>query len=480
MEGNQCYGREDEVHQPPVRRLEDGTINGILTPFLLSEASACRYALILFWRIIMFIRTYNRTTVTLVTIIGLIMTGRPALSEKPADTFASFRGPNGCGNTSIKNLPTSWNEAEKKNIAWRVPLDLPGWGSPIVWGPKVIVTGGTQKQRVIYCFDRMTGKNLWRCEVPLAEGATTGHKLVTQDPRWDKLLHAGATPVTDGKLLITPFSNGQLVAINLSDGSIAWNKLAGNTTPNKYGWDNSPLIFQNTVIAAFEGAERHIAAYDISTGKQLWKSPRKSPTWASPILFTSPKGTPMVVLTANPDVTAWDARNGKELWSIDVFKEGPDFCVGPSAVYGGGRIFVNCQNDGIFALEPDAGTILWSVTELPEHGIFSDTLSMLTDGRHVFQFFDYYLTCLDAKTGAVIKHKEMPEASNCASPILNNGMLYLFTEVPTMIVSSDPESDFEVISEGEIEDTCDGVPAAVEGALYFRTDSALYGIMETK
>jgi outer membrane protein assembly factor BamB len=433
-----------------------------------------------FWRILMFSRTYNWTVITLVAAIGLIMAVRPALSAGPADNFASFRGPNGCGNTSIKNLPTSWNEKDGLNIAWRVPLDLPGWGTPIVWGSKVFVTGATQDKRVIYCFDRLNGKSLWKCEVPLAEGAAAGHKLATQDPRWDKLLQAGATPVTDGKRLIVPFSNGQLVAVNLSDGSVAWNKQAGNTTRNIYGWLNSPLIFQNTVIAAFEGKERHIAAYDLATGEQLWKSPRKSPTWASPILFTSPKGTPMVVLTADPDVTAWDARTGKQLWSIDVFKEGPEFCVGPSAVYGGGRIFVNCQNDGIFAIEPDAGTLVWSVTELPDYGIFSDSVSMLTNGRHVFQFFDYYLTCLDAKTGAVIKHKEMLDACSYASPYLNNNSLYLFTDVTTMIVNSDPESDFAVIGKGEIEDTCDGVPALVEGALYFRSDDALYCIMEAK
>ena len=204
-----------------------------------------------YWRILMSSRTYNWSVITLVAAIGLIMAVRPALSAEPADNFASFRGPNGCGNTSIKNLPTSWNEKDGLNIAWRVPLDLPGWGSPIVWGSKVFVTGATQDKRVIYCFDRFNGKSLWRCEVPLAEGAAAGHKLATQDPRWNKLLQAGATPVTDGKRLIVPFSNGQLVAVNLSDGSVIWNKLAGNTTRNIYGWDNSPLIFQNTVIAAF-------------------------------------------------------------------------------------------------------------------------------------------------------------------------------------------------------------------------------------
>ena len=53
-----------------------------------------------------------------------------SLNAGPDEQYAGFRGPNGCGNSTIKQLPTSWNESEKENIAWRIPLDLPGWGAP--------------------------------------------------------------------------------------------------------------------------------------------------------------------------------------------------------------------------------------------------------------------------------------------------------------------------------------------------------------
>ena len=52
--------------------------------------------------------------------------------------WPGWRGPDGSGVASEKNLPLHWSTNE--NVAWRVPLPDRGNSTPIVWGERVFVT----------------------------------------------------------------------------------------------------------------------------------------------------------------------------------------------------------------------------------------------------------------------------------------------------------------------------------------------------
>jgi len=55
-----------------------------------------------------------------------------------ASDWRQFRGPNGQGISSDKNVPLVWGET--KNLKWKAPLPGPGSSSPIVCGDKIFVT----------------------------------------------------------------------------------------------------------------------------------------------------------------------------------------------------------------------------------------------------------------------------------------------------------------------------------------------------
>ena len=413
-------------------------------------------------------------------VIAVTATIASAADPLPAD-FArnspTFRGANGSGLTNFKNVPTSWKEGEK-NILWKVEIPLPAWSCPIVWGDKVIALGADAENRAVYCFDAATGKPAWTTKVPADENATADYAVDSMDQRWDTILYAGATPATDGKKVFAAFSNGQLIALNLADGKVAWKTVLGDTADNTYGLDNSLLIYGKTVIVVFQGADQYIAAFDTETGKRVWKTERESSTWASPILIKTKEGKYQVVLPADPDVTAWDPATGKKLWSVEVLTGGPQYCVGPSPVYAADTVCVNCQNCGIYGIDPVAGKKVWGLEELPDGSGFPDGISMATDGKRIYQYFGYSLTCIDAKSGKIIVQKEMEDEANYASPAINNGTLYLFSGMGAAMVKADPKTNFAPVGKGEIDGMSDAAPAIVEGKLFIRTDDGLYCIGE--
>ena len=55
-----------------------------------------------------------------------------------AGDWLQFRGPNGTGVSTEKNLPSEWSA--DKNVAWKAKVPGVAWSSPIIVGDKVIVT----------------------------------------------------------------------------------------------------------------------------------------------------------------------------------------------------------------------------------------------------------------------------------------------------------------------------------------------------
>ena len=82
-----------------------------------------------------------------------------------AGDWPGWRGPEGTGISSEKDVPLKWSA--KENVRWRSELPGPGNSSPIVWGNRVFVAQAVQKEnrRTVMCFDRASGKVLWQSGV---------------------------------------------------------------------------------------------------------------------------------------------------------------------------------------------------------------------------------------------------------------------------------------------------------------------------
>ena len=103
-------------------------------------------------------------------------TGQPKVADAASpqelmQNWPCFRGPGGGGVSPLTNVPTSWDVKTGAGIAWKVPAPTAGFGSPIVWGDRVFLSGGDARKREVVCLDGKTGQVLWRQPVANVPGA---------------------------------------------------------------------------------------------------------------------------------------------------------------------------------------------------------------------------------------------------------------------------------------------------------------------
>jgi len=195
----------------------------------------------------------------------------------PTGNWPGWRGPDGNGVSSEKNLPVKWSTTE--NVRWHVPLPGPCNSSPIVWGNRVFVTqaldGGNR--RTVMCFDRADGKLLWQ------SGAAYSDKEPTQQQNNP---YCSATPVTDGERVIASFGSAGLYCYDFA-GKELWHRNLGKMS-HMFGNASSPLLHGDLCILPFGPDEKaRLTAVNKRTGETVWEV---EPPKVDPSEQQSPEG----------------------------------------------------------------------------------------------------------------------------------------------------------------------------------------------
>ncbi|HTY48392.1 MAG TPA: outer membrane protein assembly factor BamB [Steroidobacteraceae bacterium] len=215
---------------------------------------------------------------------------------------------------------------------WRTRTKLPLGGAVGLSGDRLII--GTTDGDVLYV-DAGDGKVLWKVNVGseiLAAPAlspklalvrtvdgklhalqtTNGHELWQQQQPVPKLsLRGTGSPVLVGDVAVSGFDNGKVMAVNLADGSAAWETQVqiptGKTEIERLSdIDGTALVSGNDVyVAGFQG---QVAMLALDNG-QIWWSHQMS----------SYRGLAMdddalYVSTAEGEVVALNRRTGTQIW----------------------------------------------------------------------------------------------------------------------------------------------------------------------
>ena len=207
--------------------------------------------------------------------------------------------------------------------------------------------------------------------------------------RHTKATQANSTPATDGRRIVAAFGSiGLLIAWDMN-GKELWRVDTGVLDSGwffdpsfQWGHSSSPIIHMNSVVLQADAQKgSYIAAWDLSTGKQLWKTPRADeiPTWGTPALLTGPSGRTELV-TNGTKIRGYDPLTGKLLWTLGPNSE---VTVG-TPVTGHGLVFVTGGYPPvrpIYAVRPGAGGDI----SLPKGSESSDAIawSNLTDGTYI-------------------------------------------------------------------------------------------------
>ncbi|HCY42143.1 MAG TPA: hypothetical protein DHV48_12445 [Prolixibacteraceae bacterium] len=386
--------------------------------------------------------------------------GIPTLAQLKAN-YPFFRGAEGMGVASQKNTPTDWNGAGGKNVVWKVKVPKSGFSSPIIWGNQLFVTGADAQVRMVYCYDKNTGKLMWEAAADNIQGSPASAPKVTADTGL-----AAPTMATDGRAVFAIFGTGDVIGLDMS-GKRLWARNLG-VPDNHYGHSSSLIIYKDKLLIQYDtNRSGKLMALDVKSGTTVWETARNSKiSWSSPVLVNT--GSRMeLILTTNPNVNSYNPETGKELWNIACLSGE----VGPSAGYADGMVFAANEYAKLVGIKlGGAPEIVWEADEyLPE---VSSPLAV--NGLLYIATTYGVFTCLDAKTGEKLWEQEYGDAFY-SSPIYADGKVYI-TDMSgkTHIVKA--TKDYQKIGTPELGEKSVCSPVFADGKVYLRGMNNLYCI----
>jgi outer membrane protein assembly factor BamB len=395
--------------------------------------------------------------------------------------WTRFRGPDGQGVSTEKDLPVAWSAT--KNIVWKTKLPGPGTSSPVTNGERIFLTcytgyavevanPGKQEdlRRHVLCLDRMSGKVLWTKEF---EPLLPEHRYAGEGSYHG---YSSSTPLIEGDRLYIFFGKSGVFCFDL-DGKEIWHTLVGTNT-NGWGSGNSPVLYKDTIIINASVESGALVALDKTTGKEVWRTPGIHSSWNTPVLVTLASGEPELVVSVPDRLMAFSPDTGKELWRA----EGIHRYVCPSVVAHDGVVYA--IGGGSTSLAVRAGGrgdvskthTLWRQTK------GSNVSSPVYLDGHLYWAADHGggVYCQDAATGKILYQQRLQPAPEIiyASCLLADGKLfYVSQKHGTYVVAASPE--FKLLAHNVIEDDnnrTNASPAVSDGQLLLRTDQYLYCI----
>jgi outer membrane protein assembly factor BamB len=228
--------------------------------------------------------------------------------------WPQWRGPLGTGLAPDPvGAPIEWSG--EKNVRWKTPLPGPGNSTPIVLGQRVLLTGAEEggKLRSLYCFDRKTGKELWRKDTRYAVPELT-HPT---NPA------CASSPVTDGERVFVWHGSAGFFAYDLN-GNEVWSKDLGKFE-HVWGFASSPIIADDLVIlSAGPGLRAFVVAMNPGTGEEAWRfEPKESVSgkvdefrgsWSTPVLAEI-DGRQQLLISLPQRLYSLDPHSGQVIWS---------------------------------------------------------------------------------------------------------------------------------------------------------------------
>ena len=443
----------------------------------------------------------NYFLAALLAIISLSISGQIV----PERQWTGYRGNLASGVLDNAGLPESFDFQRMENVRWKVNIPGMGISSPVIWGDNLFITtaisdgdkagfkpglygdvtpvnDASVHEWKVYCIDKNNGKIKWE------KTACTGVPKIKRHP---KSTHANSTAATDGKHVVAFFGSEGLYCYDMN-GKLLWEKDLGVLksvffTMPKAEWEfaSSPIIYDGLVIIQCDVLENSfLAAYDVSTGKEIWKSERDEyPGWCTPNIYKD-AGSTYICVNGYRHRGGYNLKTGKEVWKM---AGGGDIQI-PTPIIGNGLIYFNSahgKSSPIMAVKTNASGdltlkenetsnqgVLWSV---PRGGSYMHTMLLYRNKLYNVNW-NGTINCLDPLTGREIYNAKLGASKSfIASPVASDGRIYIVDEEGTVYIISD-ESTFRQIAEMPMNDICMTAPAITDGMIFFRTQNFLYAV----
>ncbi|MAE63725.1 MAG: hypothetical protein CMJ18_05590 [Phycisphaeraceae bacterium] len=414
---------------------------------------------------ISYLRTQSDSVIVAVFATVVIATG---VTDVAADVWPGWRG-DGSGSSPATSAPLHWGADH--GVAWRTRIAGEGNSSPIIWDDRIFLTASVEDglTRLVICLDAESGDVLWQTKVPGARTKTY--------PRSGR---ASPTPVTDGTLVYAFFDAPGLIAVDF-DGNVRWTQALGPFS-NPYNMAGSPVLVGDAVVISCDHqGPSFVAAFDRSSGKEIWRTARDGGLhYATPMTFTH-AGRMQIVVNAQT-INAYDAATGDRLWWF----EGMKHATTPTALFHDGLVYATSGRNGpSVAIDPSgSGDVADTHVRMrinsggpyvPSPLIVDDTFVIPGDNGRVL------LAHTDGRI--ILRHRVRARIRKfTASPVHVAGHIYWTDEEGTTHVMRPEALDSDAprmqqVAANPLEETCFSSPAVAGGRLYVRTAKHLHCIV---
>ncbi len=405
---------------------------------------------------------------------GLVLQDDRGTSRtSPTANWPRWRGPNADGVADGSRLPMRWSQTE--NMRWSVKL--PGWGtsSPVIYGNRLFVTSQVEqegtKSLLTLCFDRGTGKELWRHDFGFGVNQRTHEKSNL----------AVNTPAVTEDAVYVAFGNADIARYS-HDGKLIWvTRYIPRFGDPKMAWGYavSPLVLDDSVLFPWDHhtGPCYLIGLDKGTGDIAWKRERPIGTAHATPLLVRHHGQADILVSGKNRLTAFDARTHAELWKYGE-GEGPfngEIIVSP--VYGDGTVFLQ-----LWRQSPIHAIRLRGNGQPPEPVWVSEKPGPQEPSPVYYRGLLYslmdsgVLVCIDGKTGKELYRERLAGPCN-SSPIASEGRIYLSNNAGATFVVKAGKA-FELLATNTLGERITASPAVSGDDLFYRTDSHVYCIRE--
>ena len=251
---------------------------------------------------------------------------------------------------------------------------------------------------------------------------------------------------------------------------------------------SSPVIHNGVVVIQVDVQEgSFVAAFDVKTGEELWKTPRDEvPTWGTPTIFQG-GGRTQVVLNGYQHIGAYDFETGQEIWKLKAKGQGGGDIPVPTPVVSDGLVFITNSHGQapIYAIRTGATGRLEISDEEPGLEWFHRTRGNYMQTPVVYRQYLYccsdagILTCYEAATGKEVYRERLGSGGSgfTSSGVAVDGKLYFASEEGEVhVIKAGPE--FERLAVNVLGETFMSSPAVSEGVLFFRARNHLIAVGE--
>lgn len=404
---------------------------------------------------------------------GLLAVSALTLSRLDAEDWPGWRGPRADGTVADRGYPLTWDGLEGTNIRWKTALPATGHSSPIVCGGKIFVTGclEDQRQRILYCIDRHTGKILWQ-RVVLEANLEKKH---------GENSFASSTPACDGERVYLTFLDQPRIRVYCYDtsGQKLWESSPGEFY-SRHGFCSSPTLYKDLVIInGDQDAPAYIVALDKLTGRERWRidRPNRIRSYCPPVVVHA-SGKDQLVLTGSKCVASYDPNTGQPFWLID----GPTEQFVSSMVLHEGLLLMTAgfPENWVMAIRPDGtGNVTKTHVAWAHNNQGGYVPSPVAHRGKLYLVDDKGIaSCYDVKTGQRHWQERLSFRKHHASAVAADERIYLTADDGiTYVIAARPD-EFDLLAKNPLGENVFASPAFSDGEIFLRGARHLWCIAE--